>query len=410
MIHQGNCPLSNVDLTRLSALSVPEAAVTYAKHRVSIFPVAGDDTKKPLVMWTPYQRQAPSISTVEQWFTKYFQQAHIGLPAGKLNNILGVDVDSQEDTEFFFETFPQAKHSLMIKTPRGYHIYFLHQEGFKNNIGIFGRKIDIRTTGGYLRAPTSPGYEFLNDNPILPAPVELVAAIATDRTVVKRKPVHNGELIVEGVRNDSLFRIACSLQSKGYPDDQILAVVSDVNAQLVVPPLPIQEIEGIFQSVTTRYQKGNRPEPTDFSIKHVDAGYYICQAIRSYPFKSFNRRSQVLEWRELTTGCVFRQFFKRYKHFPPASKAAVNYFLIFREYPKRLDRLDFGRFIDRVALVEIANSQPNLDWTKDLSDLSLPDALIESRVISVVCGIQEKINPKSHLYDMELTGKGRRGS
>lgn len=406
----GNCPLSNVDLTRLSVLPVPEAALIYARHRVSIFPVAGDDTKKPLVMWKPYQRQAPSISTVDRWFNEHFPDAHIGLVTGTLNGILGADLDIADDADWFFQTFPSARHSRIVKTPHGYHVYFLHEEGFKNTVGIFGRKIDIRTNGGFLRAPTSPGYKFLNDNPILPAPVELIAAIGSERTTIRRKPVRNGELIVEGVRNDSLFRIGCSLQSKGYPDDQILAVLNDVNAQLVVPPLPIQEIEGIFQSVTTRYQKGNRPEATDFSIKHVDPGYYVCQAIRSYPFKSFNRRSQVLEWRELTTGCVFRQFFKWYKHFPPASKAVVNYLLMFREYPKRLDRLDFGRFVDRVALVEIANSQPNLDWTKDLPDLSLPDALIESRVISAVCGIQEKINPKSHLYDMELTGKGRRGS
>src|SRR5262249_20028240 len=274
--------LCTLDVGRLSDLSTIDAALMYASNRVSIIPVEAGDSKKPLIRWSPYQRQVPSRDTVDRWFTKEFPGAAIGIVAGKLNGILVGDLDTDVDADFFFERFAYAKQSRAIKTPHGLHVYFEHRESLKNDIGLFDRNIDLRTTGGYVRAPTSPGYTFFNDQPILPPPAELIATLRTEHAVVKRKAVREGEPILEGVRNDSLFRIGCSLQAMGYSDQEIDGAIEAVNLSRVVPPLPSKEIECIFHSITSRYPKGSRPAPQNAPLHRVAPGYYICEATRQY--------------------------------------------------------------------------------------------------------------------------------
>jgi hypothetical protein len=381
--------LSKIDVARLSTLSTIEAALMYASNRVSIIPVEPGDGKKPLISWSPYQRQVPSRDSVDRWFTRQFPGAAIGIVAGKLNGILVVDLDNDVDADFFFERFPYAKQSRTIKTPHGLHVYFEHRDRLNNHVGLFARKIDLRTTGGYVRAPTSPGYTFFNDGPILPPPGELVAALTRERNVITRK-VTEGDPIPEGFRNDALFRIGCALQASGYADAEIVATIEAVNAERVVPPLPRREIESICRSVMSRYPKGRRSTPSPASLHRVSPGYYICEAKRHYSMDWKNRQSHVIEWRDIATDFIYRQFFNQHHRFSPKSKAVINYYLLFGEYPKRLDRIDFARFIGTVALVHVVDSRPTVGWAKDFPDLCLPTGLTESRVDSVVCALSTK--------------------
>src|SRR5262245_44907858 len=103
---ESHCRFAAIDVSRLADVSITEAALAYARKRVSLFPVASDESKLPLVPWKPYQRQAPSLSVVKRWFTHDFPQATIGVVTGKLNGILVVDIDAAGDADFFFEKYP----------------------------------------------------------------------------------------------------------------------------------------------------------------------------------------------------------------------------------------------------------------------------------------------------------------
>lgn len=63
-------------------------------------------------------------------------------------------------------------------------------------------------------------------------------------------------VIPQSARNDTLFRLACSLQSKGLSDSAIHQVLQAENAEKCSPPLDIAEVEVIASSVAARYAKG----------------------------------------------------------------------------------------------------------------------------------------------------------
>jgi hypothetical protein len=387
-----NCRFATIDVSELADVSVTEAAEVYARNRISIVPVAADDSKLPLIKWKAYQRQAPSVSMIERWFTRDFPEASIGIVTGKLNGLIVVDIDAALDCEFFFERYPEARNTLTIVTPRGLHLYFQHRDGAKNNVSILGRKIDIRTSGGYVRAPTSAGYRFSEKRPILASPVELLADISNERVIRQCKTTPHGELILQGYRNDTVFRIACGLQATGYSDAQIFKALLHINNSRVLPPLPITELESILRSVTGRYPKGTAARPAATTSGYVEAGDYICRAIGQHRVARKNRESQVVEWQDIESGRVFPQYFNTYARFSPRSKAVVNYVLLFGELPKRLDRVDFARFIGVTAFVRIGNSRPSPEWGRRYPGLTMPELLTESRVTDVICALPNTDN------------------
>lgn len=67
------------------------------------------------------------------------------------------------------------------------------------------------------------------------------------------------EKIVDGQRNDTLFRLACSLRGNGngLSDEAIARAVEAENQAKCVPPLPEDEVERIVASAISRYQAGN---------------------------------------------------------------------------------------------------------------------------------------------------------
>jgi hypothetical protein len=65
-----------------------------------------------------------------------------------------------------------------------------------------------------------------------------------------------GERIVDGQRNDTLFRYACGLRGKGGTRDNILASIKLLNAQQCVPPLADDELQDIARSAA-RYESNH---------------------------------------------------------------------------------------------------------------------------------------------------------
>jgi Primase C terminal 1 (PriCT-1)./Bifunctional DNA primase/polymerase, N-terminal. len=137
----------------------------------------------------------------------------------------------------------------------GYHIYYRSDEKIKNTTNLYPG-IDIRGEGGYVVAPPSIHqngnyYQWEYD----PEDTDLHFA---DQQVMKFIKGSNNEShkekfklpdkIKSGERNDTLFRYGCSLQAKGYSDEEILNKLEDANTRCDVP-LKDEELTTIYNSV-----------------------------------------------------------------------------------------------------------------------------------------------------------------
>jgi len=142
-----------------------EAALWYLeKMDFSVIPVGNN--KKSLVKWTEYQTRKPTVTEINEWWTKW-PNANIGIVTGEVSGIDVVDCDSKvgKDTlnDFLSDTFLTP----VSKTPKGWHYYFKTKPGLSNGVRII-KDCDLRTTGGYVIAPPSKngsgvGYEWLPD-------------------------------------------------------------------------------------------------------------------------------------------------------------------------------------------------------------------------------------------------------
>lgn len=100
-------------------------------------------------------------------------------------------------------------------------------------------------------------------------PTEIAdAQTAIDALISERSLGGNGhrpdpipQNIVEGARNDTLFRLACSLRDKGLNQTAIEAALQAVNTEHCSPPLADDEVAAIAKSAC-RYEPGELNPPT----------------------------------------------------------------------------------------------------------------------------------------------------
>ena len=80
------------------------------------------------------------------------------------------------------------------------------------------------------------------------------------------RPVEpTGDRIPEGLRNDTLFRWACSMRAKGFEEDAILAAISVVNRTKCDPPLSESEVRTLVHSACG-YDRGSSGSFEDFAV------------------------------------------------------------------------------------------------------------------------------------------------
>ena len=122
-------------------------------------------TKQPVFRgWNNKENQLLTID-----INKY----DVGIITGINNNIFILDVDIKDDgieeIDKYIKEFGEID-TLTIKTPSGgKHYYFKYDttnillSSFKNKIKLRNKGLDIRTTGGYVKAPPSPNYTIIKD-------------------------------------------------------------------------------------------------------------------------------------------------------------------------------------------------------------------------------------------------------
>lgn len=230
----------------------------YLDRGFSVIPLLAKD-KKPAISWAEYQKRRPTRDELRTWFSE--GDYNIGIVTGKISGIVVVDLDSEEALKYVEDhNFPPAP---MVKTGKGYHLYYKHPKdrevrNFQKRDDLPG--IDIRGDGGYVMAPSSihPNgevYEWVfrqdledfEDDPLPKLPEILLVKKQSEKTPLKE--LYSG--VPEGKRNDSLFKITCSLKDR-LPLAECLNLCNAVNENYK-PPLSMEEVERTVRGVYERY-------------------------------------------------------------------------------------------------------------------------------------------------------------
>lgn len=150
------------------------------------------------------------------------------------------------------------------------------------------------------------------------------------------------DAIVEGARNDTLFKLARSAARKGVPEAQQVAKVQAVNAQKCHPPLPEAEVRGIVASAYREPERGILPLPLE--LLEAEAYKATDDAVRTLLLLAYRRADG------FNAGCVtlphseLAEWFPRKNTFLAARTRAVQSGLlaIAKRATKRMPRKGRG--------------------------------------------------------------------
>lgn len=240
--------------------SLKESALEYAKSGLKVFPLQ-PNSKSGQVLKSWKKGATTDLVTIKKWWNTN-PNYNIGIATG--DGVLVIDIDVKHEAkglESIKEYGTGLPDTARVKTPSGgYHLYYYVEGNFKNRINIYPG-IDIRADNGYVVAPPSQingqYYEWDNNNPVMKAEGFVYGFLSGPVDKQSDMPLHMEDEIIQGQRNDMLFKLASSLQSKGLADKAILNALWQENKAKCKPPLTKEEVKAIHQSVTDRYDKGS---------------------------------------------------------------------------------------------------------------------------------------------------------
>lgn len=318
------------------------AALWYQRNGYSVIPVQRN--KKPFIKWEQYQSQAADESQVRQWWGKW-PEANIGIVTGSVSSIDVVDCDSDAGRAALEEFLPESLTTPIIKTPKGYHVYFNHRPGLSNGVRVL-TDCDLRTTGGYVIAPPSVGEKGqykampgLKINEVTPAAMpdmlfdilqqggHCQRASSSEHIIgrihscgeggVVSPPDNKGQqattsdniLFSEGGRDNALFHLANHLVKGGMPILNIEKYLHFFGSNCT-PPFPEKEIEAKIQSALNRSKNRDRNLTQDIrewflttSDNVTTTFLYNCQHLTTRDQK---KKAQVVLGRLVNEGFIER--------------------------------------------------------------------------------------------------------
>lgn len=258
------------------------AALDYAARGWPVFPCKPRG-KDPLTAHG-FKDASTDPKQIKDWWTKW-PEANVAIRTGEISKLYVIDLDIKPDAGKYGDEELDAWceeqgglwiESLTVETGGGgKHLYFTSSTSYGCKTGVLPA-VDIRGEGGYVIAPPSVhenGREYIWDIPddndvIVSLEEDSDAKMFFDEAFKDKKQGTAFEIpesIPQGSRNDTIFKLASSLQEKGLSDSAILAAVHSENEARCHPPLSDREIEKIVESAL-KYPKGQRlietkPEP-----------------------------------------------------------------------------------------------------------------------------------------------------
>jgi hypothetical protein len=246
-----------------------EAAPAWIAAGIAAFPLGGADGKKPLIR-NPGRigrRAALDLSKRPQ----FAGATGLGFWCGPHNGVTVVDIDSAADAELQYAIDAYGDSPVIVRTASGKsHIYYRHSGERRRIRPDKGHPIDILGEGGLAVAPPSErpaggrygflrgGLEDLRRLPEIKAGAIAEPARARGHHAVEqRAPAAKAEL---GMRNATMFRLACEMATKTADNVELLDLVRVANADLPVP-LPDDEVARLVGSVSAYRDTGRLMVP-----------------------------------------------------------------------------------------------------------------------------------------------------
>lgn len=284
-----------------------EAALNYARRGWAVFPVKPNG-KTPLTK-TGFKEASKDETTIKMWWS-HFPNANIGVATGAVSDglvVIDIDIhDVEEISKRYIDEWTKANAPLpqtltQITGSGGRHLFFRSNREFKSSTHS-DASIDIRANGGYVIMPpsnhsTGGVYRWLDEASEIAFASSIVCKFIDD--LQQRKKVCFTDThfqmpheVIEGGRNDVMFRFVASLQARGLSDDTIQTRAEQMNKERFQPPIGGGELTKIINSATSRYQKGSGLDFThipdeDFrqtlsTAKNRTSGLYVTNDLCNY--------------------------------------------------------------------------------------------------------------------------------
>lgn len=201
---------------------------------------------------------------IKVWWARD-QKANIGIPTGRTNGIVVIDVDPRngghESLVELHKAVPELKNTLTHKTGGGgFHFFYEYPSGInelKSGKCASYTGIDVKADRGYVIGPPSMHASgtpysivdngFSTPQPLPPKLLEILLQ-QNSRNADRAKPLP--EIIPEGERNVTLASLAGSLHHRGASHATIVAALKTENDLRCRPPLPEKEIHSIALSIS----------------------------------------------------------------------------------------------------------------------------------------------------------------
>ena len=135
-------------------MTMLNSALHYASMGWKVFPLA-QGSKVPREGSKGVHDATTDEQQINEWWSME-PSANIGIATGQESNLIVIDVDGDPGMQSMRQVVSQLpkEHTRVIKTPNGYHLYYLYNPSFHTGAG-FMTGLDVRSDGGYVVAPPS---------------------------------------------------------------------------------------------------------------------------------------------------------------------------------------------------------------------------------------------------------------
>ena len=219
----------------------------YLKSKLPIVPFEPMG-KRPVMDLYSWQR----LSLTEK-FDFFFDDQTLNVGLRLPSNLCVVDVDVKDHAWSELSAFRQT---LTVATARGFHYYFLSDPVVNvTTTGVLPH-IDTRCKGSFVVIPPSvhqsgAPYTWANVAKLQELPIAFRREWrrAYFSSFGTKGGVQLPNIIPEGARNDSLWRLGRSLRARGYGYDEIAAELQAANSERCSPNLSRCELDKLIEHV-----------------------------------------------------------------------------------------------------------------------------------------------------------------
>lgn len=208
------------------------------KRGFNVIPIKPKSKEPALDSWKEFQYRRVTDSEIGAWWGMY-PQLGVAVVTGSISGVFVLDVDTKNGGSVDGREIPET---LTARTPSGgLHYYFRLPKGevIRCRNGVMPG-LDIKGEGGYVLAPPTPGYVWIDpDKEIADPPQWLLELIrkSAQRNLQEDNSEEEESWIVkvltegvaQGARDDTAIRIAGYLARRGLEIGAIKAILLDWN-------------------------------------------------------------------------------------------------------------------------------------------------------------------------------------